>query len=610
MALTTLIGSDPGSIKTMKFFRRVLYLAVLSLALGIPAHAAPADERPASPRKAPAKPVKRQAAPPASAPAAEPASTLVPAVDQEASPGQVVYQVLLAEIALQRGELELALQAYSNLAQRTRNPQVMERAIEVAGFARRFDVAVQTARLWLEVEPASQRAQRMLASVLILGNQFDDLAPYLVRMLDSDKPALAANLLGLNRMFARNTDRQAVFRLIEKVCQPFFGIAEAHYAVALAASNAGLAERARNEAERALELRPGWEAAAFLQGQILMRQSRPEAVAFMEDFLRRNPEAREVQLSLARALVGERRYADAKRHFDQLLLAYPDNAEVVYSVAILALQLDDKALAEAQLKRFVTFDVQDRSPAYYYLGQIAEEAKRTDDALGYYAHVVSGEHYLPAVIRRAQLLSGVGKLDQGRDLLRNARTDKPEERVQLQIAEAALLRESSRPQEAFDFLERLLAVQSDHPDLMYESALLADRLKRPDVMESRLRRLIELRPDHPQAYNALGYSYADRNERLAEARQLIEKALTMAPDDGAILDSMGWVLFRQGDLNGALTYLERSYGKREDPEIAAHLGEVLWTLGRKDDARRLLLDMQKKYPTNDVLSETVRRLVP
>ena len=129
-------------------------------------------------------------------------------------------------------------------------------------------------------------------------------------------------------------------------------------------------------------------------------------------------------------------------------------------------------------------------------------------------------------------------------------------------------------------------------------------------MDARLRRLIELRPDNPQAYNALGYAYADRNERLAEARQLIEKALALAPDDGFILDSMGWVLYRQGDLAGALTYLERSYAKREDPEIAAHLGEVLWALGRQDDARRLLQEAQKVHPTNEALAETVRKFIP
>ena len=172
---------------------------------------------------------------------------------------------------------------------------------------------------------------------------------------------------------------------------------------------------------------------------------------------------------------------------------------------------------------------------------------------------------------------------------------------------ASLLREAKRVQEAFDLLEGRLAEQPEQPDLIYETALLAERLNNVELMDARLRRLIELRPDNPQAYNALGYAYADRNERLAEARQLIEKALALAPDDGFILDSMGWVLYRQGDLKAALTYLEQAYRQRDDPEIAAHIGEVMWAQGRQDDARQLWLRMQKKHPSNEALGEVLRR---
>jgi tetratricopeptide (TPR) repeat protein len=277
---------------------------------------------------------------------------------------------------------------------------------------------------------------------------------------------------------------------------------------------------------------------------------------------------------------------------------------------MLAILSDDRALAETQLKNFIALDgVPDRNAAYFFLGQIAEDDQRIDEAMPRYAKVVSGEHYLPARGRLAHLLFKQGKIDEGRELLRDTRTEKPEERIRMQITEAALLRDAGRVKEAFDFLERRLAENPGQADLMYETAVLAERLNRPDVMESRLRFLIESHPDDPQAYNALGYYYANRNVRLPEARQLIEKALALAPDEASILDSMGWVLFRLGDLPGALSYLERSYGRREDPEIAAHLGEVLWMMGRQDDARRLLSDAQKKFPSSAVLSRTVRRFL-
>jgi predicted Zn-dependent protease len=230
----------------------------------------------------------------------------------------------------------------------------------------------------------------MLASVMIQSNQLDELAPNLIRMLELEKDALPENLLGLNRMFARNSDRQAVFKLIDKVCLPFFGIPEAHYAVSMAASSAGIYERALSEIQRALELRPDWEMAALLEAQLLSRESPAKAISFLQDFVVRNPGARDLQLNLARVLIAEKRYTEARQYFDQLLKDYPDKPEVVYSVALLALQQNDFVLAERLLKKMLTLDIPDKNPINYYLGQIAEEGKHNDEALAYYAKVGAG----------------------------------------------------------------------------------------------------------------------------------------------------------------------------------------------------------------------------
>ena len=525
-------------------------------------------------------------------------------------PGQVMYQVLLAEIAIQRGEPVLASNIYADLALRTRDPMVLERTVEVSGYARRFDLAMEIARLWLDVDPTSKRAQQALASVMILSNQLDELAPNLVRMLELDKESLAENLLGLNRMFVRNPDRMAVFRLIDKVCRPFFGLAEAHYAVALAAGSAKEYERALTGIRRALELRPDWEMAALLEAQILAQSSPAEAIRFLKNFVERNPKAQDIQLHLARALVNEKRYSEAKIHFDQLLQAYPDRPEVLYPVAILALQQNDRVLAEAQLKHLLTLNVPDKNLANYYLGQIAEDDKRNDEALAYYTQIESGEQFLPARVRSAHILVSQGKYDSARQLLATAPVASPEERIQLLIAEAALLREAKQVQTAFTLLDDALISQPEQPDLLYETALLAEKLEKTDVLESRLRKLIKLQPESAQAYNALGYSFAERNLNLGEARELIEKALKLLPDDAFILDSLGWVLYRQGDLPGALANLEQAYAKRDDPEVAAHMGEVLWALGRKEDAQRLLNSAHQKYPDNEALTAATKKFVP
>jgi tetratricopeptide (TPR) repeat protein len=601
MPQTTLISRDliEQNKEFMKSIRRTLCFTALIIGSGLSAFAAD-----------PAVPVRKRA--PAVPEILRPANTEPRPGDARYAdqPGQAVYQVLLAEIALKRGDIELASKAYSDLALRTRDPKVLERTVEVAGYARRYDLALEAARLWIEVDPASKKAQQMMASVMILSNQLDELAPSLLRMLEADKEALGENLLGLNRMLARSSDRMAVFRLIDKVCLSFFGIAEAHYAVAMAAGSAGVSERALAEVRRALELRPDWEQAALLQMQLMIRVSPAEAIAFLQGFVERNPQARDAQLNLARALVGEKRYAEARSHFDQLLKAFPNNPDIVYPVAILALQQNNRALAEAQFKHFVTLPSADKSFAYYYLGQIAEEDKRNEEALSFYAQVGVGENYFQARLRSARILVEQDKLDAARKQLSSARTRTPEERIQFAIAEAGLLRDARQAQAALDLLEALLAIQPEQPELLYETALLAEKLGRMDVLESRLRKLIELRPESAQAYNALGYSYADRNLRLPEARELIEKALKLAPKDSFILDSMGWVLFRQGDLSGALTHLEQAYTLRDDPEIAAHLGEVLWVLGRQDDARRALLEAQKKYPDNEALADAVKKFAP
>ena len=579
----------------MKHVRSTLLLAALTALFSQQTLAA--DEVTPAKKRPPAKEAKRPVA-------SNPKSASEQLIDQS---GQQVFQVLVAEMALQLGDTNLATKAYSDLSLRTRDPRVLERTVEIAGYARRFDIALEAAKLWLDVEPDSVRAQQMLTSMLIMSNRMDELAPTLIRMLEMDRAALGANLLGLNRMFARNEDRVAVFNLIEKVCRPFFGVPEAHYAVAIAASSAAMHERAQAEANRALELRPEWEMAALLQAQIAARTSTAQAVAYLQAFVERNPMARDVHLQLARALVGEKRYDEARQHFNQLLQGFPDNPDVVYPVALLALQQNDLAVAETQFNHLLTLDIPDKSIAYYYLAQIAEEKGKLDEALGLYAKVESGDQMIQARMRSAQILAGQGKLDEARKLLSEASTGSEEQSIQFAIAEAALLRKAKQPQAAFDLLDARLENLPDNAELLYETALLAERLDQLEIMERRLRRLIELQPEHGQAYNALGYSFADRGIRLPEARELIDKALALMPNDTFILDSLGWVQYRQGDLAGALATLERAYGMRDDPEIGAHLGEVLWAIGRKDDAQKLLRAAQKKHPDNEPLADAVKK---
>lgn len=524
--------------------------------------------------------------------------------------GRTVFQALVGEFALQRGDTSLGSDAWADLAVRTRDPKVIARATEVAGFAKQYDRALELTKLWLEVEPESMKARQTQSTLLVMANRIDDLAPQLAALLEKDKAALPGNLMHLNRMLARHTDKQAVQKLVDRVAAPYENVPEAHFAMAQAAANAGDNLRALAETERALALRPDWEAAALARAQLQAARSSATAIDSLNDFVSRNPGARDARLTLARLLISERRYDESRKQFDRLILDNPDNPEVIYPVAMLALQQGDTKTGRTQLERLLTTDFADKSTVHFFLGQLDQEQKQLTSALDHFRQVTAGEQFVPARSRAAQILMQQGKTEEARQLLRDTRGNTPSERTQLILAESQLLREAGRHNDAYIVLESALTKQPDNPEILYETALTAERIGKPELLEAHLKRLLELKPDHAHALNALGYSLADRNQRLDEARDLITRALNLNPDDAFIMDSMGWVLYRQGKLDEALQTLERAYSLKADPEIAAHLGEVLWQLGRRDEARRILRDAAKKHPENEVLAGTLKKFLP
>ena len=521
--------------------------------------------------------------------------------------GQILYQFLLAEIAAQRGQLGFSAGAYLDLAKSTRDPRIVRRATEIAFHARQYDAALEAARLWLSIEPDSQQARQMHSTLLLASGRIDELAGSLARDLAAEGPRAGEVLMRFMRAFIRYPDRLAIQRLFDQLTQPYLGLAEARFVRAQAAAGAGDADRARSEIDRALELRPSWDLAALFKAELLPKGA--AQLEYLQTWLAANPDAQEVRLGYARALVSDKRYDVARTEFRRLLSANPDNPDILYAVGILSLQVNDAAEAEQQLKRFVDVGRGDLNPARFYLGQIADQAGRAEEALRWYDQVAAGEHAVSAKVRAAQILLRQNKLDEARERLATARANAPGE-IRLLVAEAQLLRDAGQHAEAFAFLAQALEVQPDQPDILYETALAAEKLGHVEVLERHLRRLIVLKPDSAQAYNALGYSFADRNMRLEEAAQLIDKALSLAPDDPFILDSKGWLLFRQGKSVAALETLQKAYAQKADAEIAAHIGEVLWALGRPNEAMSVWREASKAHPTNEALAGTIKRFVP
>ena len=316
------------------------------------------------------------------------------------------------------------------------------------------------------------------------------------------------------------------------------------------------------------------------------------------------------QLIRAQALHQLGRDEEAREAFDSILKRFPKDIDAVYAVGLLAFQVKEYAVAEANMKRLLELGYRDANTVHFTLGQIAEEQKNWAGAIQWYDAIQRGEQALPARMRTANALSKQGKLPEARSYLRGVKAQDEPQRVQLLVAESQLLRDANQNREAFELLGQELQKTPDQPELLYDHALTAEKLERFDILESSLKRLIQIKPDHAHAYNALGYSYADRNLRLPEAKQLIEKALEISPTDFFIIDSLGWVLFRMGDLQGAARELRRAWEGRPDGEIGAHLGEVLWIIGEREEARRIWRESLKASPENDTLQKTLKRFVP
>lgn len=520
---------------------------------------------------------------------------------------EVLYKFLLADIAAQRGNVRLAARAFLEIAQSTRDPRLARRAAELAMSGRFNDLALDASGLWLDLEPSSSAARQSLVTALVNGNKLSDAKPYLQRLIAADPSRAGTAFMQLTALLSRHPDKTAAFNLSRELAAPYPSVPEAHFAVAQMAAAAGKYDAASTSVAQCLKLKPSFEPAALLNAQLLSRDSNRKAAEFLGGWVAANPQAREARLNYARLLVADKQVEAGRAEFRKLEQEAPNSPELAVTIGLLSLQLNDLDAAESRFKRAIDLNYRDPNSLRFYLGQIAEERKRFNEALGWYAQVEDGEQQVPAAARYAFILARQNKVEEARLYLKSVSPRSPEQRVQLVQAEAQVLRETKAYKEAFDVLDAALASDTDNPDLLYDSAMAAERLDRLDVVEARLKRLIALRPDHAQAFNALGYTFAERNIRLPEARDHIQKALSLAPDDPFILDSMGWVEYRMGNLDKGLSYLNKAFAQRPDPEIAAHIGEVLWALGRRNEAEKTWREALQANPASEELQAVMRK---
>ena len=551
-------------------------------------------------------------------PAAPPATRAAEATSATSAAGdfgltdQLLYQYLISEIAGQRGRTSLALRGLMDLAEKTRDPRLARRAVEVAFQARDLTRAFDATSLWLELEPHSPMARQALDALGSSQGTFEDATANLEKLLA--QPGKAASVsMQANALLARFTDKPAVAAAIKSLTAPHLALPEAHYAQSIAFLNAKQYVQALGAIDEALSRRADWQQAAIQKSQVLREISDVEASAYLARYVEKYADASEARLAYARMLAGQKNYPSARAQFRLVQKQQPDSIEVAYAVGLLSQQVGEFDEADTVFKSVLALMPRDPAPVLYNLGLVAEARKLPTEAIDWFGRVGSGEYFVGAKQKIAAILAKHDGMAAGRKFLQDAQAaekDTPETHIQLILAEAQLLRDTKLHEEAYRLLTDAIAKNADVSDLLYDRAMVAEKINKLDSMEADLRRVIELKPDHAHAYNALGYTFAERNHRLAEAAVLVQKAVSLAPNDAFIQDSLGWVQFRQGKLDDALQTLTVAYARRPDPEIAAHLGEIMWVKGMREEAVKLWRAALKDNPDNEMLATVLRKFVP
>ncbi len=550
------------------------------------------------------------AAPQATAPDSAPA-------DSAELSAEIMYKILVGDIALQRGEPALAARAYFEAAREAQDATLARRATEIALFARQRAMAVDAAQLWQQLDPSSDRARQMVTMLGQPGASGDlkgDLERLLADAAASGK-TLGDAFLQLNRALSAQPDKVAVYQLVTDLAKPYPGVPEAQLAVAVAGYNTGLTDieivaASTRAVDRALELRPGWERGVLVKADILAKGSSSSAIDYLKAFLVEVPSSRAAASALAQLYIEQERYPDARAVFQRQLDAEPSDRELEYAVAALSLQMRDYGNAERLFDELKKVGFGEPGAVAFYLGEIAEETHRYDEAIARYREVTVGDRAWLAKLRIASVMGKQGQVASARQYLNTLEADGRDQEIELKQAEAQLLEDAGDYKGAYAVLNKALADEPDSADLLYDAAMVAEKLDRLDEVEARLKRVIELKPDNAQALNALGYTLVDRTPRAVEGLKLIEQAHALAPSDPFILDSMGWAHFRLGNLGESEKFLRRALAERPDPEIAAHLGEVLWAKGERANAQQVWQSQLKETPDNPVLLDTVHRLAP
>ena len=516
------------------------------------------------------------------------------------SEAEAVYLMLAAEVAGQRGHFDEALDDYLKLSKTTGDQRIAERATQIALFVKDTDKALEAVNLWLKRSPSSAAAHRVLLMLQLKGGHLDQANVALAELLKLKDAELENTLIEIVKWLDSELPKEQGLKAIKHLSEMNPKVPELHFAYALLASNEGELEIALAETNRAMALRRNWGRAEMLQAQIMAQTGDVKAArASIEKALKNEPRDQRLRLIYAQLLAKSGDFRAAEKELEGVVLKDTENKDARFALASVWLELGDFERARSGFQSLVN-DPRYEAQAQYSLGLIDGRKGRYESALERFDAVPRGPLEFDANLNAISSLVSLGRLDEVHERMDTMRKNFPSEVLRLFLLEAETFSRKGDHKSAFEVLNRAAQALPDQLDVLYSRALVAEQIGRLDILESDLRAILEKKPDDPAALNALGFSLADHDtSRLEDAEQYIKKALAQKPNDPAILDSYGWVLFQKNKREQSLMFLRKAYSALRDPEIAAHLGEVLWLSGQKTEARKVWREGWKQNPTQD-----------
>ncbi len=528
---------------------------------------------------------------------------------QQTLTDDLMFDILLAEIAGQRGEMGTSVPHYLQAALIAQDPRVAERAVQIASFAKQYQAAERAARRWVELDPDSVEARKALIALALHNGDRDEVIAQLDYLLTiSDDPEAGYSLA--TTILAHEEDKDAALDAMQKLVahnpdNPYAWMALSRVAVA-----AEQLDKALQAVNKALTASPDLAAAVLLKAQILVRmERRDEARRLLADAVARHPESTTLHFAYGRMLLDAEDLEGSRAQFARVVKLEPNNPDGLYSLALLELETGQYKAGEKHLLQLIEID-EGVQNAYYYLGYAKLKQNDDDAALEWYGKVESGDYWSQAQLRIAEILVRQGNVADMQNHMQILRQKDPAQSVTYYLLEGQVLTDAQLDEEAFELYGKALQASPDNVDLLYAHSLAAEQLGKLEIAERDMRHILELEPDNVRTLNALGYTLADQTTRYEEALGYINRAYAQEPNDPAIIDSLGWVQYRLGNLDEARSLLQRAWDMTQDSEIGAHLGEVMWVQGDRDGARKIWKASRQSSPDNPVLLEVINRYSP